>query len=245
MKLIKYIFFLFIMINSIAQAQDKDKNVLVDLDYNVEYTAGFNWNTNGAFLGGFNFKYSKRKKANIFNTFCLELVNVKHPKEFIEYPDTMVNSYTRDKQNYLFVIRPQYGKEIVMFRKENDEGIQMNMIFAAGPSIALVKPYYVLYGNNSSNYSSTPYDPNIMTNRNNIFGSGGIFEGMSKSKIKLGLNAKISCLFEFGTYRQSLTGAEVGFLAEMYPDKITILANQSNRSVFFSAFLNVYFGVRE
>lgn len=241
MKIIKYIFILFLMISSLVQAQEK--NVLVDLDYDVEYTAGLNWNTNGDILGGFNFKYSKRTKANIFNTFLLEVVNVKHPKELRVTPDTAINNYVLNKQNYLFVLRPQYGKEIVMFRKENGEGVQMNMIFAVGPSIAIVKPYLVYFGNNSSNYSSVPYDPSM--SRSKIFGSAGIFEGLGKSKLQLGLNAKVSCLFEFGAFRHNLTGVEVGFLAEAYTKKIVILANQENRSVFLSAFLNVYFGVRE
>lgn len=223
----------------------QNKNVLEDLDYNTEYTFGFNWNTNGDILGGFNFKYSKRRRANIFDAYMVELVNVKHPKEMRISHDSTVNQFVMHKQNYLFVLRPQYGKEIVLFRKDKGEGVQMNLMLAAGPSIGIVKPYFIYYGINSLNYQTVAYDPDKTSILTNTYGSAGFFDGLSQSKLRLGLNAKVSCLFEFGAFSNNLTGAEIGFLAEAFTKKIIILSQESNRNIFFSAFINVYFGARE
>lgn len=243
MKYFCYIFICLSLFSTTLFAQNK--NVLEDLDYNHEYTFGFNWNTNGDVLGGLSFKYAKRRKANRFDAFCLEIVNVKHPNEIKVSHDSSINQFVFEKQNYLFVIRPQYGREIVLFRKDNSEGVQMNIMFAGGPSFGIEKPYYLYYGNSASDYIARPYDLIQTKFLTKTYGSAGFFEGFSNSKVVLGLNAKVSCLFEFGAFKNNLTGAELGFLAEAFARKIIILPKENNRSVYFSAFLNVYFGARE
>ena len=242
---LKYLFYILISIVLFSNTLfAQDKNVLEDLDYNKEYTFGFNWNTNGDILGGVSFKYSKFRKGTRFSTYCLEIVSVKHPNEIRPSHDSTINQFVYGKQNYLFVIRPQYGREIVLFRKEN-EGVQMNFILAGGPSFGIEKPYYVFYGNSASTYQSVPFDPNKTTAFTKTYGSGSYFDGFTESKIVMGINAKASFLFEFGTFRNNLTGLELGFLGEAFSRKIVIMPSESNRSVYFSAFMNIYFGARE
>lgn len=243
MKNLAIIFVFILLVSNSVIAQNK--NVLNDLDYNNEYTFGFNLNTNGDILGGFCFKYSNRVKSNIFNAYTLELLNVKNPKEYNAGHDSSINNFIFGKQNYLFVIRPQFGKEIVLFRKENGEGVQMNLMLAAGPSFGIVKPYYIYYGNSASSYVTVPYNANTTNSYFKTYGSTGFFDGLLNSKMVLGLSMKVSCLFEFGAFSHNLTGAEIGFMTEAFSKKIIIMDKQENKSVFFSAFLNIYFGVRE
>jgi len=55
---------------SIAQTQDS-------YDYNSEFVWGINKNSSGGLIGGFIFKSSRRVARNMFETFGLELMNVK------------------------------------------------------------------------------------------------------------------------------------------------------------------------
>ena len=60
--------------------------------------------------------------------------------------------------------------------------------------------------------------------------------------ITMGLHAKLGMSFELSGFRNSVTGFEVGFLAEAYTKKIIIIPAAQNRSVFSSVYLTLFFG---
>ena len=82
-----------------------------EYDYTREFIWGINKNTNGGLIGGIVFKYSKALSPTTFQSFGLELMNVKHPKESRRPTSYNGNSYIYGKQNYLYSIRLQYGRE--------------------------------------------------------------------------------------------------------------------------------------
>ncbi len=211
-----------------------------DEEYSSEFVYGLNFNTNGGIIGGAIFKYSQSISPRMYQTFGLEIVNVKHPKELrVTYNNT--NTFIAGKQSYLFAVRPQYGRELVLFRKAPDEGVQINAVAAIGPTLGLVKPYYILYSYSSTDVRSERYDPD-RHDLSRIIGTGGLLEGFDELSISPGINLKAGLSFELSGFRNSVTGFEVGFMTEAYAREVVIMPRANNRGFFTSGYLNLFFG---
>jgi hypothetical protein len=223
-----------------AQVDDEEDS------YQSEFAYGVNLNTNAGLIGGLLLKNSRKITNNMYHYFYLEVVNVKHAKEYRQTNPYTGNLFTLGKQNYLFVFRPQYGREFVLFRKAPEEGVQINGILAAGPSIGVVKPYYIQYQFTSNDIRSVPYDPRIHTSIDRILGSGSFFEGFDQAKFRIGASIKAAASFELGTFRNSVTGFEVGLLAEIFSQNVPIMAPSfaNNQNIFTSGYVNIFFGSR-
>ncbi|MES2389160.1 MAG: hypothetical protein V4543_14250 [Bacteroidota bacterium] len=224
-----------------AYAQDEEVP-----EYHTEYDYGINWNTNGGLIGGGMFKYVQRRTENTYRHFGVEIVNVKHYKE-LTYPGSQNSPFIANKLNYLFVVRPQYGREFLLFRKAPEDGVQINAIIAGGPSIGLIKPYFIeLYDPNNPTEPNKEvvYDPS-KHNLGYIAGAGSPFDGIDMIKTRYGIHAKASLSFEFGSVSGSVIGAELGFLGEAYKHSIPLMYQATNRGVFGSAFLTLYYGSKK
>ncbi len=214
--------------------------------YNSVTTYGITTNTNSGILGGFVFRQSKVlpnlfKGKRQFRYLAVEVVNVKHPKEVQSQTQFTGARFIFGKQNYFFVIRPQYGREIALFTRTADEGIAINGILAAGPSLGLLKPYYVQVQSRPGQVRTEQYDP-AKHDQSVIIGAGSFFQGFEKSKINLGANIKAAVSFELSAFRNNMTGLEIGFLAEAFTKEAVIMPFATNRSVFTSGYLTLYFG---
>ncbi len=206
---------------------------------------GLTTNTNSGLLGG----VAVRKEILInnnalrrqFHYFNFEIVSVNHYRESTSNVGGNGSGYVYGKQNYLFAIRPQYGREINLFRKSSEGGVNVNGIIAGGPTIGLLKPYYVqvFYGRGTVRdeiFDSKKHTPN------NIAGSGGFFEGLGEATVVPGVNLKAALNFELDAFRQSNISLEIGFLAEAYTQKVNIMALSENRNLFTSGYITVFFG---
>ncbi len=236
--MLRYSIFIILIISLLSYpvlAQEEE-----DEEYRSEIVYGLNFNTNGGIIGGAIFKYSQAVSSSMYQTFGIEVVNVKHPKELrVTYNNT--NTFIAGKQNYLFAVRPQYGRELVLFRKAPDEGVQINAVAAIGPTLGLVKPYYVLYSYSTTDVRSERYEPD-RHDLARIIGTGGMFEGFDEIKIVPGVNFKAGLSFELSGFRNSVTGFEVGFMLEKYTSDVVLMPAARNRSFYTSGYLNVYFG---
>jgi hypothetical protein len=215
-------------------------------DFNTVTTYGVSTNTNAGLLGGFVFRHSTRLDKTLFGRsqyryLSLELVNVRHPKELSQSSNTG-SRFTPGKQNYLFVLRPQYGREIVLSNRNSDEGISINGIVAVGASIGILKPYYIQYQVKPGVVRTEAYDPIKHADSGNILGSGNLLQGLGSSTITPGVNAKVAFSFELSAFRSTLTGIEIGFLGELFAGQPVIIPNADNRSLFTSAYVSLFFG---
>lgn len=228
-----YLFFFFCFSN--LNAQDLDY-----FDYENEVLWGINKNSNGGLVGGGVLKFSSKIADKLYSTIGVEIVNVKHPKENkYSSPLGYGRTFIWAKENYLFSVRGQYGRELVLFSKKDQEGIQINAQVAVGPTIGLQVPYYIKY-NRNNRMEIEHFDPSIH-NFNSVIGSASFMEGVSEMKIKPGINFKTAINFEFGN-KKSSTSIEVGFLAEAFTKKIIIMPTAENASIFTSAFITLFYG---
>ncbi|MCS6821877.1 MAG: hypothetical protein NZ551_08400 [Microscillaceae bacterium] len=211
-------------------------------ELNNEFTYGINFHTNGGFIGGFNFKYAKKLTANRWATWGVELVGVKHPQE--QRVTYLYSPFILNKQNYLYSLRLLYGRDIVLFHKAPEEGAKVSLCSAGGLTLGIVKPYYIQYYPRNTNIpQSVPYNPSIHS-QGQIGGAGGVFEGISESKIVPGIYLKTGLAFEFGTFRNTISGFEAGLNFEAFSQKIIILPTNPNYNVFTAAYLMFFFGTR-
>ena len=201
---------------------------------------GINKNSWGGLIGGGVLKFSNKISDNLYRTLGIEIVNIKHPNENkYSSPIGYGRTFIWGKKNYLFSLRGQYGRELIIFSKKDQQGIRINAQLALGPSIGLLMPYYIKYSRNnrmeieSFNASTHTF--------NNVIGSASFIEGIDEIKIKPGLNVKAAINFEFGT-KKSATAIEVGFLADVFTKEIIIMPTSENYSIYPTAFITLFYG---
>ncbi len=228
---------------SFLLGQDQEDN-----KYTREFIWGINKNTNSGLFGGLILKHGRAINERMFHYFGLELINVKHPKELRYRSNQTGNFFIWAKQHYLYSIRPQYGREFILFRKNPQQGVQINAIVAAGPTIGLLAPYYLEYQDSLGIITIEAYNPNKHKYIQDVYGTDGlpgVFRGIGNAQVKLGINLKTSISFEFGAFKRNVTGFEVGFMLEAFTEEIIIVPTANNRAIFPSAFISFFYGTRK
>ena len=211
-----------------------------EFEYTSEWIWGINKNTNGGLIGGLMLRHSRKKANDVYYTFGLELSNVKHPSE-ARYVGLSGAGFIYGKSDYLYVLRTNYGLEKLMFRKDNQQGVQISLAVAGGPTFGLVTPYYVL----GADQQYKQFSKSSFGSPQAIAGPGKLFQGLGDADFEFGLHAKGSIFFEFGTFRSNVAGIEVGVMAEAFTKEIILVPNQPNKSVFTSVFFTLFWGSRK
>lgn len=226
-----------------VQAQTQDS-----YEYNSEFIWGINKNSAGGLIGGFTFKKARKVKDQVLESFGLEIMNVKNPQEVRVSSAYTGNFFIYGKSNYLYAFRFQYGRDFILFTKAPQQGVEIKAVFAGGPSISLVAPYYIERTVDNSFFSSQheQYDPNNPNHTfNNILGTGNLFEGLGESNVQIGLNLKAALNFELGFLKSQVTGFEVGVLVDSYFNEIMLMPTAENKAVFPTVFFTLFYGNRK
>lgn len=236
------LFFVLLAYSFLGTAQELDADF-----YDREFVWGINKNTAGGLIGGFMIRSGKKISDRQYQSFGVELVNVKHPLEIRRNSRLTGNLFIYGKSNYLYAIRAQYGRELILFRKAPQQGVEVKAVGAIGPSIGVLAPYYIDYNVDqntpSINTRKEQYDP-AKHRYERIMGTGHIFQGIQESKIKLGANVKAALSFELGTLKTNVTGFEVGFLLDAYTEEIILMPTADNTAIFPTAFITLFYGRR-
>ncbi len=230
------------MASSFSYGQTQDS-----YEYNSEFTWGINKNSAGGLIGGFTFKKARRLNERIFETYGLEIMNVKNPQEVRVQAQATGNFFIFGKSNYLYAFRFQYGRDFILFTKAPQQGVEIKAVFAVGPSIGIVAPYYIQRGDGSQTKSvNEQYNPaNVNHKIENIYGTGDLFEGIEKSDIQFGANAKFGLNFELGIVKSQVTGFEVGVLVDAYFKEVVLMPTAPNRAVFPTVYFTLFYGSRK
>ena len=209
-----------------------------------EFTYGVNFNTNGGTIGGFIFRYGRLARPSVLHTYGLEISNVKHPKEIRQQSPVTGGTFIYGKQNYLYAVRLQYGRQFILLGKDREQGIRVGLHLAVGPSLGLLTPYYIFYGPTPEEAQSVPFDPAVHTNPFFIYDHGSPFAGLGQAKLEPGFHFKIAPEFETGISDRNILSIEAGFMLESYFREITLIPFSENRKLFPSFFANISFGFR-
>ncbi|MDN4166247.1 hypothetical protein QWY31_12095 [Cytophagales bacterium LB-30] len=212
-------------------------------EYGKQYIYGINKSSHSGLIGGLVYRFSWALSPRTYHTIAVEALNIKHPRENRVQSGVTGNLFIPGKTNYLYAIRTTYGRDWLLFKKAPQQGVQINGIATAGPVFGLLAPYYVQTGPANGQRVNEPYDPN-KHQISEIYGSGGLFQGLPESSVNIGLSAKVGLSFEFGTYKSNLAGFETGFAIDAFTKQMEIMPFAKNRAVFPSAYLNLFWGSR-
>lgn len=230
----------FCVVSANVSAQTQDS-----YDYQSEFTWGINKNTYGGLIGGFVFKKARKLNDRLLETFGLEIMNVKHPQEVRQNSQSTGNYFIYGKTNYLYALRFQYGRDLILFKKAPQQGVEIKAVTAVGPTLGIVAPYYIERPADQGGFVTIreQYRPGIRAEE--IYGPGRLFEGLGESNVKLGANAKVALNFELGTVKSQVTGFEAGFLLDAYTSKVVMIPTAQNYAIYPTLFFTLFYGSRK
>lgn len=214
-------------------------------DYQSEFTWGINKNTYGGLIGGFVFKKAHKLNDRVLETFGLEIMNVKHPQEVRQHSISTGNLFIYGKSNYLYALRFQYGRDLILFKKAPQQGVEIKIVTAVGPTLGVVAPYYIERPSDAQSYATIRQQYNPSISPEVIYGPGRLFEGLGESSLKIGANAKAALNFELGTIKSQVTGFEAGFLLDAYAGKVVMVPTARNYSIYPILFFTLFYGGRK
>jgi len=234
----KFYLFLFLILIGFgaAEAQNRDP-----FDYGQEYLFGVSTATNSGLISGGFFRYSAKQNDRVLRTYGIEFANIRHPQERKIQSNFYGSSIYEGKENYLLSARLLYGYDMLLFKKADRKGVQINGIFAGGPSIGFISPYYLRSeSGNLISYSE------FLANPQSIVGAANYFAGIGEVSATIGLNLRASVMFEFGNFKSNITGFEVGGVMEYFAREVQIVPNATKNYNFYPAlFISILFGSRK
>ncbi len=215
-----------------------------------EFGFGLNFNTLAGFLGGIDLRYSHALKDCYYQHFALNLTQVRHPKEIRGHNELNGKSFIPGKSNYLFMLRPQYGIEKVVFAKAEEQGIQVNIVGATGLAMGLSVPYVILYDADPSpsrrTFAVGQYDPEKVHSFTDIIQRqnppNGFFSG---SSVTWGGSLKAALILEMSNYKKTTAGFEIGFMADAMTHPIEIMPLANKQQFFYSTYVTLFYGWRK
>lgn len=249
-----------ILIGQVEQVEYQYSNDLKGIIYRKEFSVDLRIHTNGFALGVSIGKFPTYYKTNYYH---LELGLMCDPREqtqsgiILPAFQVLSDSYKYGKQNSLFMLRGSIGTKRYLTEKARRKGISVGYDYSFGPSIAMLKPYYLdlIYHieENGQSYDETRAEKYSEANAqkfldsSQIFGHSGFGKGFSELSIVPGVQAMCSLFFSVGSYDKYLKSLEVGLMADVYFQKIPILvetSSVSNKPYFINLFLNLQLGKR-
>lgn len=200
---------------------------------------------------GFNYRYGLYTSGFTRRTFEGELVGLKHPKEIKTFTSLFDNSngYVYGKLNTMFLLRASVGNHKTFVSKQSVRGIAIAMIYNTGITLAYAKPIYleVLYYNEELETIDTRferYDPDLHT-QNDIVGKGPALKGLFGGKVIPGLFFKGGINFESAKEAENLNALEIGIEADLFLQKLPMMANELNRNWLLNLYVTFSFGSKK
>jgi hypothetical protein len=251
--------FAFVGFTLIANGQNLRKSLEKqpqNVVYDKEASGFFRLHTNGYAIG---MNYGKLKTYYRTTFWQGELVHLKHPREYVERlelapsrPGAASGTFVFGKQNSFFALHGSYGEKRYFSGKADKQGVAVGMSFAVGPSLGIVKPYYLSlyrFGNNglpvgTSEERYTEENASLFLNSNAIAGSAGFGYGFDELSLIPGGQGKIALHLDWGAFEEFVRAAEVGLMVDFYAKTVPIMLTEDNRPYFFNFYFALEFGKR-
>ncbi|MBK8489973.1 MAG: hypothetical protein IPL49_03465 [Saprospirales bacterium] len=250
---------------TILTAQDTFQPKPVDdtdnkgLIYNKEVAFNMRLHTNGFAMG---VDFGRLRTYYKTRTFHVELGELKHHKEYRTNLDRssatgrISRAFIYGKQNNFFVLRGGIGEKRYFSEKAKYKGVAIGISYKGGPSIGLLKPYYLELlstENNNSPFLSTvsvKYSEKVhdaFLDPWNIFGSSSWVKGFDEISLVPGLHGQFAVHFDWGAFDEYLKAVEAGVMVDVFFRKVPIMVevpNVENRPFFLNLYINLLLGKR-
>ena len=186
----------------------------------------------------------------------IEIGSLRHIREYrqsFDFQAPATNRISRafvfGKQNALYPLRIGFGEKRYLSEKAKQKGLAIGISYEAGPTLGLVKPYYLdlwqtedsglEYFIRSEKYTESNAD--VFLNVGRIYGASGFAKGISEMKIYPGAHAKLGIHFDWGAYDEMLKAVEAGAMVDFFFKEVPIMIETSDSDVKNTPlFLNLY-----
>lgn len=220
-----------------------DKEILLK----HEMTGGIQIHSNGI---GINVRRGKHKTAKLKRMLELDIVTMKHPKEFKSVNPYFENSkgFIYGKMNTFTIVRIGYGGQWVVVHRQDRRGggVEIRYHLYGGVSVGFAKPVYleILVPTTvpfEYNLSTEKYDPNNHY-IDNIYGKAPFTKGLDEIKVYPGLYIKTGFSFEYASRQDNIKALEAGVVIDGYYKNVPIMAFAVNHPYFISLYLSLNIG---
>ncbi len=258
------IFFIFLYIlPGMSQKSFQPKQVDFEwkgIVYRNETTANLTFHTNG-----FSLAYNKGKIKSYYKTnyYHFELGYIYDPREQKQNKNIPLSfskisqSFKFGKQNSLFVLRAGKGTKKLLTDKAKRKGVAIGYNYEAGPSIAILKPYFLelIYNfekdgrffNELRDEKYSEANAVKFLDYNSIFGGGSGSKGWSQVSIIPGVQGKLALFFSLGAFDEYAKSLEIGVMGDFFIRKIPIMVESetiSSKPYFVNFYVTLEFGKR-
>ncbi len=161
------------------------------------------------------------------------------------------------KQNQLYVLRAGFGNRIYLTEKARQRGVAMGYSWQLGPTLGLLKPYYLEVETGEGGTAGvvrdirfTEENAALFLDRFRIFGASVWSRGFDEMRLVPGIHARASIHFGFGAYEELAKAFEVGLHGDFFLTNAPIMVetplapNISNSNLHLNLFLKMQFGKR-
>jgi hypothetical protein len=226
----------------------------VGIIYNQETTFNFKLTTNRGWAAGMEFgrlnTYYKTKY------FFFNVGEIKHHKEQRQSADPQVSRsfrpYAFGKQNNLLMLRGGWGAKRYFSEKAKQKGVALGMSYSFGPSLGLLKPYYLALRRvgdapGQSRVSHEKYseaNAEIFLDNTRILGASPFTKGFGEISFLPGANASIAVHVDWGAFDEFVKALEIGFMFDGFFKNAPIMVEE-NTPLFFNFFVNLQLGKRK
>ena len=198
---------------------------------------------------GFGFNFRKGKNITALRKWFWEIdaLSMYSPRE-----TSTINPYFQNAKSYIFgkmnsfdIIRFGYGRQNILYGRENKGGIEIRLNYSAGLSMGFTIPIYldILESDPYGNYQEVikKYDPSTDP-QENILGKASFTYGLGEIQPHPGLYGKFGFSFEDINENHNIYVLETGLAIDAYPKEIPIMALTQNNNVFITLYVNFMFG---
>jgi len=216
--------------------------------FSEEKSGGIGMHTSGFQV---TFRYGKYLTGFTKRIYEFEIANIKHSKEIrsVNPFESNTRGYVFGKLNSLYVLRPSIGFQKVFIPKQSIRGVSITYIAQVGPSIGIAKPVYLDIIEREPRTGTTAivkkkYNPEEH-DQSDIYGRASFVNGFGDLKLHPGVFAKVGLHFDYANDREAVKSIEVGVQLDAYFSEIPLLAFTTNRAIYPTIYLAMFFGTRE
>ena len=237
--------------NSSSKKDDDKQEVRLDKEFSV---GGKITSTGWSFFADYTkFVTTTRKRVLMF-----EIMELKHPKQVKQSNDITFGgwglespkAYVFGKQNNFYAMHFGYGARYRLGDKAKKSGVEVNLTWAAGPSLGITKPYYLNLIEPGDGFVTIvaqkydPEDPDKFLQRSNIYGASGFSYGLGELGFIPGGFGKVGVNFDWASYSEFIKSLEAGVGADVYARQVPLMIVEQNRLHFVYLYLSLQLGKR-
>ena len=214
----------------VGQRVIKPKLIEVDwkgIIYKKEWSVDLRLHENGASIA---YNSGKVKSYHTTKYYHLELGFTKDEREKTQSKISRLNrtgSYAFGKINSLINVRGGIGVKKYLSEKEKKNGLAVGYTYQIGPSLALLKPYYLdlLYVQNTDERQEVTIRSERYTEENadkfldvgSINSRSSFFRGFGELGVRAGIQGKLGLHLAMGAFDEYVKAFETGVMFDIFP----------------------------